>query len=113
MGNFDVNGILTVREGTVVLPRTGGSASFAVGPVTVTFAVTGSTCSIFGGGLGVVGVEDVASCQGSAGGLGDILESPTSFSCGGVIRGIVTCTFDDGSTEDFPVTGFLFATAAK
>jgi len=94
----------------VGLPRSGGSASFDAGLATITVEVTGSTLSVSGSGFGA---GDGGSGWGSGGGSGPIVESTTGHAASGPIAGALTVTYDDGTSEDFPIVGSFTAHAPK
>lgn len=99
--------------GTVSLPASGGSGSFSVplpgGSATFTVATTVTTMTI---GVTAVISEDGASCSGTAGGSGPIVEGTTALTASGAIAGSGVCITGDGPESGTETAGFT-ATAPK
>jgi len=96
---------------TVVLPASGGSQSVGCDPATVTMTTVGvSTFQVSGTGFG----SDLGTnCSGNGSGSGTIFGTTTGFSASGSLSGNVQCTFDDGSTQNFALTGSFSASALE
>jgi hypothetical protein len=109
-GSFSANGETTSFTKTAAFARTGGTLAFQAGRATVRVTITKTKVSVNGSGFGG---EDGVTCTGSGGGSGPIVESTTGLSAGGSIAGNIHCVFDDGSADDYPVTGSFTATAPK
>ncbi len=92
-------------QGTVSIPRDGGSGSFSSGGVTIDVNTTRSTFAVSGSGSVVSGGK---TCGVSVSGSGPITESATAFSASGSISGI--CSAPSGT---IPLTGSFSATASK
>ena len=75
-------------------------------------ALTAPVSSIQVNGTGF-GSDLGASCSGSAGGSATIFTTPTGYSASGSLGGNLSCTFDDGSTDNFSITGSFSASAAN
>jgi hypothetical protein len=109
-GSFSANGETTSFTKTAAFARKGGTLTFPAGRATVRVTITKTKVTVNGSGFGG---EDGVTCTGSGGGSGPIIESATGLSAGGSVTGNIHCVFDDGSAENYPVTGSFTATAPK
>jgi hypothetical protein len=109
-GTVIINGQSNNLSGTAVIPLAGGSAGFTSPPASITATVIGSVFLVSGSGFGSA---PGGSCAGGGGGSSGIVTNPTNYSAGGGIGGNLHCIFDDGSSQDFPITGSFNASAPQ
>lgn len=93
------------------LPRSGGTRTFSLaGIATAKVVVTASKMTVSGSGFRV---ENATTVKGSASGSSPIVDGPTQVSAAGPISGTLHVIFQDGSSDDYPITGSFAATGTK
>ena len=108
-GSVTVDGGVYSVNGSVNLPAGGGSAGYAAAAGGITVTSTVGTFAISGIGTGS---GDGVICQGAGGGQGPIVQTASGLSASGLISGNLHCDYDDGTSDNFPVTGSFSAAGA-